>query len=210
MAGSIRVTKVGTKQIYNLRDAEDVHRAQKAINERINQIAKTYGEDSQIYRDYIAPIVNGAMSGHIRFNAGGIVQLKTGKGENTAVTRDAIERMLVKATAGDIAKRTAEQLGGVLTLKESRATGRPVVSRADVIALAERLHNMELNIYSRLDEIYELENKKEAAQTKLNTNDWYKKLKDSHGKPSTELIKEIDAFLQSTTNQEILQTPTRF
>ena len=199
MARSLNVTRVGKKQTYNYLDPENIHRAQKAINQRITDIANTFGVDSQIYRDYISPLVNEAGAQFVRIDKYGRTKLSTAK--STWETEDAralVSKMLTKATKGEILERTAEGLGGARSLQHAkkikRKTGKEVeiIPKEDLMNLADSLHEMEMTIYSRLNEIYELGEQKNIDPRKghLNRYKWYRELKKAHGKPSKELIEK--------------------
>ena len=199
MARSLNVTRVGKKQTYNYLDPENIHRAQKAINQRITDIANTFGVDSQIYRDYISPLVNEAGAQFVRVDKYGRTKLSTAK--STWETEDAralVSKMLTKATKGEILERTAEGLGGARSLQHAKKiklkTGKEVeiIPKEDLMNLADSLHEMEMTIYSRLNEIYELGEEKNIDPRKghLNRFKWYKELKQAHGKPSKELIEK--------------------
>lgn len=154
MAKSLRSTP-GVRQEYNRADADDIYRAQKAINERINDIAKTFGKDSQIYRDYIAPMTVGSLSPHVRIDKYGLTKFKTGKNNKNADVVYVLERMLDKSTAGEILKRTAEQMDMAINIQHAKATGKKVARREDVVAAAKGVHDLELQVYGRVDEMYD-------------------------------------------------------
>ena len=146
MAKSLRSTP-GQKQQYNLYDPDDIYRAQKAINERINDIAKTFGADSQIYRDYIAPMTVGSLAPHVRIDKYGLTKFKTGKNNQNADVSYVLDRMLGKSTAGEILQRTAEQMDKALNIRHSKATGKKIARRDEIITAARGLHDLELDVY---------------------------------------------------------------
>ena len=188
MAKSLRSTP-GQKQQYNLYDPDDIYRTQKAINERINEIAKTFGKDSQIYRDYIAPMTVGSLAPHVRIDKYGLTKFKTGKNNQNADISYTLGRMLGKSTAGEILKRTAEQMDKAINIQHARATGKKVARRDEVITAAKGLYDLELDVYGRLDEMYELaeeklgskEKAKEYINKRFNNRKFMKDIHGSHG-----------------------------
>lgn len=203
MGFSINVKQPGTKQIYNLRDPEQLHRAQKAINGRITQIAKTFGTDSQIYKDYVAPLTNDESAPITRLDLNkGIIKLKTGKITDYETTRDVVENMLSKATKSDIIERTRLQIDPNLNIKKKS-------DRERIIQRADEIHKQEMDVYSRLNELYKLESEeyKTTDHAGLSKYDWYNKLKKSHGKPSGDLVNEIMESLRQTDDNEIILPP---
>lgn len=202
MAKSLRSTP-GQKQQYNLYDPDDIYRAQKAINERINDIARTFGKDSQIYRDYIAPMTVGSLAPHVRIDKYGLTKFKTGKNNQNADVSYVLERMLNKSTAGEILQRTAEQMDMALNIQHSKATGKKVARRKDIITAAKSMHQMELDIYGRLDEMYEVaeqklgskEKAKEYINKRFNDRKFMKDIHASHGKLSDKDIQYAYRYL---------------
>ena len=188
MAKSLRSTP-GQKQQYNLYDPDDIYRAQKAINERINDIAKTFGKDSQIYRDYIAPMTVGSLAPHVRIDKYGLTKFKTGKNNQNADVSYTLERMLGKSTVGDILQRTAEQMDKAINIQHSKATGKKIARRDGIITIAKGLHDLELDVYGRLDEMYEFAEEKlgsrkkakEYINKKFNNRKFMKDIHASHG-----------------------------
>lgn len=218
MAKSIRVRQVGQRQTFSLNDPEEVHYAQKAINTRIQDIAKSFGTDSQIYKDYIAPLINEADSRFIRLNKEGVTMLKTGKATwDTEEARAIVERMLQKATKGEILRRTAEQFGGAVNLQHQKAIMKTpgkvkpeIIKQTDLKQMAEEFHTIEMSIYSRLQEIYDIgenNNITEEERQKIMSEkfDWYDKLRDAHGKPNAQLIAEINASLTETSDEDFIK-----
>lgn len=211
MAKSLRSTP-GQKQQYNLYDPDDIYRAQKAINERINEIAKTFGKDSQIYRDYIAPMTVGSLAPHVRIDKYGLTKFKTGKNNQNADVSYVLERMLGKSTAGDILQRTAEQMDKALNIQHSKATGKKVARRRDVVTAAKSLHQIELDVYGRLDEMYELaeerlgskEKAKEYINKRFNEHKFMKDIHASHGKLSEKDIQYAYRYLDKRKDTEEL------
>lgn len=214
MAKSIHVSVVGKRQHYNFLDPEEIHRAQKAINTRITDIAETFGTNSQIYRDYIAPLVNDAGAQYVRIDTKGITKLKTGKGlQDTPEARAIVQKMLTKSTKGEILERTAEQIGGARNLKQKqrikRETGQDVeiIPEKDIKAVADAFHEMEMNMYSRLNEIYELAEQKGIDPRKghLNRYQWYRELKQAGGKPDRSLVEKAYKSMIRNDNNKILK-----
>ena len=202
MAKSLRSTP-GQKQQYNLYDPDDIYRAQKAINERINDIAKTFGKDSQIYRDYIAPMTVGSLAPHVRIDKYGLTKFKTGKNNQNADVSYTLERMLNKSTAGEILARTAEQMDMAINVQHAKATGKKVARRRDVVTAAKSMHQMELDIYGRLDEMYEVaeeklgskEKAKEYINKRFKDRKFMQDIHASHGKLSDKDIQHAYRYL---------------
>ena len=117
MARSLRSTP-GKKQTYNLYDTSDLTRALKTLNERISEIERTWGQDSQIYRDYTAPLRTISIQQNVRVDSLGRLKFKTGKGQNTEDVRTVVTRMLAKQTKGDIIESTRVHLGAGKTVNE--------------------------------------------------------------------------------------------
>lgn len=212
MAKSLRSTP-GQKQQYNLYDPDDIYRAQKAINERINEIAKTFGKDSQIYRDYIAPMTVGSLAPHVRIDKYGLTKFKTGKNNQNADVSYTLERMLGKSTAGEILKRTAEQMDMAINAQHAKATGKKVARRRDVVTAAKSMHQMELDVYGRLDEMYELAEErlgsKEKAKEYINkvfeNRKFMKDIHASHGKLSDKDMRYAYKYLNNRDPEELLK-----
>ena len=212
MAKSLRSTP-GQKQQYNLYDPDDIYRAQKAINERINEIAKTFGKDSQIYRDYIAPMTVGSLVPHIRIDKYGLTKFKTGKDNKNSDVVYTLERMLGKSTAGEILQRTAEQMDMALNVQHAKATGKKVARRRDVVTAAKSMHQMELDVYGRLDEMYELAEErlgsKEKAKEYINkvfeNRKFMKDIHASHGKLSDKDMRYAYKYLSNRDPEELLK-----
>lgn len=212
MAKSLRSTP-GQKQQYNLYDPDDIYRAQKAINERINEIAKTFGKDSQIYRDYIAPMTVGSLAPHVRIDKYGLTKFKTGKNNQNADVSYTLERMLGKSTAGEILQRTAEQMDMALNVQHAKATGKKVARRKDVVTAAKSMHQMELDVYGRLDEMYELAEErlgsKEKAKEYINkvfeNRKFMKDIHASHGKLSDKDMRYAYKYLSNRDPEELLK-----
>lgn len=211
MAKSLRSTP-GVRQDYNQADPDDIYRAQKAINERINEIAKTFGKDSQIYRDYIAPMTVGSLAPHVRIDKYGLTKFKTGKNNKNADVVYVLERMLDKSTAGEILKRTAEQMDMAINIQHAKATGKKVARRKDVVTAAKSMHQMELDVYGRLDEMYELaeerlgskEKAKEYINKRFNDRKFMKDIHASHGKLSEKDIQYAYRYLDKRKDTEEL------
>lgn len=216
MARSIRVSKVGRRQTYSsYLDPEEIHYAQKAINQRITDIANTFGVNSQIYRDYISPLVNEANAQFVRVDKYGRTKLSTAKSTwETEEARAIVSKMITKSTKGEILERTAEGLGGARSLEHAkkikRKTGKEVeiIPQKELLELADPLHDMEMTIYSRLNEIYELGEEKNIDPRKghLNRYKWYRELKQAHGKPSKELIEKAYNRLLIDERNEYFQS----
>lgn len=212
MAKSLRSTP-GQKQQYNLYDPDDIYRAQKAINERINDIAKTFGTDSQIYRDYIAPMTVGSLAPHIRIDKYGLTKFKTGKNNQNADVSYTLERMLGKSTAGEILQRTAEQMDMALNIQHAKATGKKVAKRKDIVTAAKSMHQMELDVYSKLDEIYAVaeeklgskEKAKEYINKTLENRKFMKDIHASHGKLSDKDMRYAYRYLSNKDPEELLK-----
>lgn len=212
MAKSLRSTP-GQKQTYNLYDPDDIYRAQKAINERINDIAKTFGTDSQIYRDYIAPMTVGSLAPHVRIDKYGLTKFKTGKNNQNADVSYTLERMLGKSTAGEILARTAEQMDMALNIQHSKATGKKVARRKDVVTAAKSMHQMELDVYGKLDEIYAVaeeklgskEKAKEYINKTFENRKFMKDIHASHGKLSDKDMRYAYRYLSNKDPEELLK-----
>ena len=212
MAKSLRSTP-GQKQQYNLYDPDDIYRAQKAINERINEIAKTFGKDSQIYRDYIAPMTVGSLAPHVRIDKYGLTKFKTGKNNQNADVSYTLERMLGKSTAGEILKRTAEQMDMALNIQHAKATGKKVARRKDVVTAAKSMHQMELDVYGKLDEIYAVaeeklgsrEKAKEYINKTFENRKFMKDIHTSHGKLSDKDMRYAYRYLSNRDPEELLK-----
>lgn len=216
MAKSLRSIP-GQKQQYNLYDPDDIYRAQKAINERINDIAKTFGKDSQIYRDYIAPMTVGSLAPHVRIDKYGLTKFKTGKNHQNADLSYTLERMLGKSTVGEILQRTAEQMDMALNVHHAKATGKKVARRKDVVTAAKSIHELELQVYGRLDELYEMAEKelgnrekaKEYINKQLGERKFMKDIKASHGKLSDKEIRYAARYLEGKDAAEMLKFKTK-
>lgn len=212
MAKSLRSTP-GQKQQYNLYDPDDIYRAQKAINERINEIAKTFGKDSQIYRDYIAPMTVGSLAPHVRIDKYGLTKFKTGKNNQNADVSYTLDRMLGKSTAGEILQRTAEQMDMALNVQHAKATGKKVARRKDVVTAAKSMHQMELDVYGKLDEIYAVAEEnmgsKEKAKEYINkvfeNRKFMKDIHASHGKLSDKDMRYAYKYLSDRDPEELLK-----
>lgn len=212
MAKSLRSTP-GQKQQYNLYDPDDIYRAQKAINERINEIAKTFGKDSQIYRDYIAPMTVGSLAPHVRIDKYGLTKFKTGKNNQNADISYTLERMLGRSTAGEILQRTAEQMDRAINIQHSRATGKKVARRDEVITAAKSMHQMELDVYGKLDELYAVAEEKigskEKAKEYINkvfeNRKFMKDIHASHGKLSDKDMRYAYKYLSNRDPEELLK-----
>lgn len=212
MAKSLRSTP-GQKQQYNLYDPDDIYRAQKAINERINEIAKTFGKDSQIYRDYIAPMTVGSLAPHVRIDKYGLTKFKTGKNNQNADVSYTLERMLGKSTAGEILQRTAEQMDMALNIQHAKATGKKVARRKDVVTAAKSMHQMELDVYGKLDEIYAVaeeklgsrEKAKEYINKTFENRKFMKDIHTSHGKLSDKDMRYAYRYLSNRDPEELLK-----
>ena len=212
MAKSLRSTP-GVRQEYNLYDPDDIYRAQKAINERINDIAKTFGADSQIYRDYIAPMTVGSLAPHVRIDKYGLTKFKTGKNNQNADVSYTLERMLGKSTAGEILKRTAEQMDMALNTQHAKATGKKVARRKDVVTAAKSMHQMELDVYGKLDEIYAVAEEKMGSREKakeyinktFENRKFMKDIHASHGKLSDKDMRYAYRYLSNKDPEELLK-----
>ena len=150
MAKSLRSTP-GKKQTYNLYDSSDLQRALKAINERISDIERTWGQDSQIYRDYTAPLRVLSIQDHIRIDSKGRIKFKTGKGQNTEEVRTSVTKMLSKKTKGDIIESTRQQLKIGKTVNEKN-----FMTGAQIKQLAEEYRLFYSELESLIREIYDL------------------------------------------------------
>lgn len=203
MAKSILYTKIGKKQQYNLKDPEAVLRALKAVNVRIKDIASTWSTDSQIYRDYVATLVNEGTSQYVRLNKEGIIQFKQSKPSrqeiNTGSIRlDALTKMLSKATKGDIINRVYEQTGrsrkAPSIVEEDRGD---FLSYEEAIELAPELHNIESIVYNKLHEYYKLDkDKRNYKQTR-----WYKIMRVSGGKPDKQTLQKALDYMTKREGQ---------
>ena len=225
MAKSMHVINIGSKQKYNLWDPESVHRAQKAINERITQMAKTFGTESQVYRDYIAPLTTHGAAKYVRLSEAGLTKFRTGKGTretpgDMAEVRDLLERMLPKATHADLLARTAEQMGYDMP----KIALRDPNIREMVKEKVKTNKEMEEYIYSRLNELYKYadeiadskikkkinyaskeEGKTEGGRKRLEQMKWMKNLKQGHGKPEEDEIRKAYNYLRSHENRKIFK-----
>lgn len=209
MAKSLRSTP-GQKQQYNLYDPDDIYRAQKAINERINDIAKTFGADSQIYRDYIAPMTVGSLAPHVRIDKYGLTKFKTGKNNQNADVSYVLERMLGKSTAGEILQRTAEQMDKALNIQHAKATGKKIARRDEIITAARGLHDLELDVYGRLDEMYDLaeeklgskEKAKEYINKRFKNRKFMKDIHASHGELTRSQLEYMNRYFDKNWNLE--------
>ena len=150
MAKSLRSTP-GKKQTYNLYDSSDLQRALKAINERISDIERTWGQDSQIYRDYTAPLRVLSIQDHIRIDSKGRIKFKTGKGQNTEEVRTSVTRMLSKKTKGDIIESTRQQLKAGKTVKDKNFMSANLLKQ-----MAEEYKVLFDELSSLLQELYNL------------------------------------------------------
>lgn len=150
MAKSLRSTP-GKKQTYNLYDSGDLYRALKAINERIKEFEREFTQDSQLYRDYTAPMRALSLSQNVRFDKNGNIQFKTGKGSNVDQVRTAVQRMLSKATKGEIIANTRERMGIPKNVNE-----KGFMTYEDVKKMAEDYRMLYHEIDSLLQEIYNL------------------------------------------------------
>lgn len=212
MAKSLRSTP-GQKQQYNLYDPDDIYRAQKAINERINEIAKTFGKDSQIYRDYIAPMTVGSLAPHVRIDKYGLTKFKTGKNNQNVDISYTLERMLGRSTAGEILQRTAEQMDMAINAQHAKATGKKVARRKDVVTAAKSMHQMELDVYGKLDELYAVAEEKigsrEKAKEYINkvfeNRKFMKDIHASHGKLSDKDMRYAYKYLSNRDPEELLK-----
>lgn len=150
MAKSLRSTP-GKKQTYNLYDTSDLQRALKAINERISDIERTWGQDSQIYRDYTAPLKVLSIQEHVRIDSKGRLKLKTGKSENVEEVRTVVTKMLSKKTKGDIIESTRQQLRAGKTIKDKNFISSDLLKQ-----LSEELKQLFSELRSLIDQIYDM------------------------------------------------------
>lgn len=150
MAKSLRSTP-GKKQTYNLYDSSDLQRALKAINERISDIERTWGQDSQIYRDYTAPLRVLSIQEHVRIDSKGRLKLKTGKSENVEEVRTVVTRMLSKKTKGDIIESTRQQLRAGKTIKDKNFISTDLLKQ-----LSEEFKQLFSELRSLIDQIYDM------------------------------------------------------
>ena len=150
MAKSLRSTP-GKKQTYNLYDSGDLQRALKAINERISDIERTWGQDSQIYRDYTAPLKVLSIQEHVRIDSKGRLKLKTGKSENVEEVRTVVTRMLSKKTKGDIIESTRQQLRAGKTIKDKNFISTDLLKQ-----LSEEFKQLFSELRSLIDQIYDM------------------------------------------------------
>lgn len=150
MAKSLRSTP-GKKQTYNLYDSSDLQRALKAINERISDIERTWGQDSQIYRDYTAPLRVLSIQDHIRIDSKGRIKFKTGKGQNTEEVRTVVTKMLSKKTKGDIIESTRQQLRAGKTIKDKNFISTDLLKQ-----LSEEFKQLFSELRSLIDQIYDM------------------------------------------------------
>lgn len=160
MAKSLRSTP-GKKQTYNLYDPGDLKRALKAINERISEVAREWGTDSQIYRDYTAPLKTISIQDRVRIDSQGRIKFKTGNAYivPTEDTRTVVTRMLSKQTKGDIIETTRIQLRAGKTVNEPGFR-----SYSDIKQLAEEFRNYFHELDSLIQEIYDLVGKEETVK----------------------------------------------
>lgn len=160
MAKSLRATP-GKKQTYNLYDSGDLKRALKAINERISEIAREWGIDSQIYRDYTAPLKTLSIQDRVRIDSQGRIKFKTGNLPtlNTEDTRTVVTRMLAKQTKGDIIETTRIQLRAGKTVKEPG-----FLTYEEIKEKAEEFRNYFHELDSLIQEIYDLVGHEESIK----------------------------------------------
>lgn len=150
MAKSLRSTP-GKKQTYNLYDTSDLQRALKAINERISDIERTWGQDSQIYRDYTAPLKVLSIQEHVRLDSKGRLKLKTGKSDNVEEVRTVVTKMLSKKTKGDIIESTRQQLRAGKTIKDKNFISTDLLKQ-----LSEEFKQLFSELRSLIDQIYDM------------------------------------------------------
>ena len=150
MARSFRSTP-GRKQTYNLYDQGDLTRALKAINERIKEFEREFGKESQLYRDYVAPLKTISLQNNVRVDKQGRMQFKTGKGQNVEQVKDAVRKMLTKATKGEVIESTRERLGAA-----KKVGGKGFMTYDELKRQAEEFRLLYHEIDSLLQEIYEL------------------------------------------------------
>ena len=160
MAKSLRATP-GKKQTYNLYDPGDLKRALKAINERISEVAREWGIDSQIYRDYTAPLKTLSIQDRVRIDSQGRIKFKTGNvpGTNTEDTRTVVTRMLSKQTKGDIIETTRLQLRAGKTVNDPGFR-----TYEDIKQMAEEFRNYFHELDSLIQEIYDLVGAEETSK----------------------------------------------
>lgn len=158
MARSLRSTP-GKKQTYNLYDSGDLTRALKAINERIKEIEREWGKESQLYRDYVAPLKTISLQSNVRVDKQGRMQFKTGKGQNVEDVRTAVNRMLSKMTKGEIIESTRERVGAGKTIKDKN-----FLSYEQLKKMAEEYRMMYHEIDSLIQEIYDLVGRKKSIE----------------------------------------------
>lgn len=150
MSKSLRSTP-GKKQTYNLYDTGDLQRALKAINERISDIERTWGKDSQIYRDYTAPLRVLSIQDHIRIDSKGRIKFKTGKEQNTEEVRTSVTRMLSKKTKGDIIESTRQKLRAGKTIKDKNFISTDLLKQ-----FSEEFKQLFSELRSLIDQIYDM------------------------------------------------------
>lgn len=150
MARSLRSTP-GKKQTYNLYDSGDLTRALKAINERIKEIEREWSTESQLYRDYVAPLKTISLQSNVRVDKQGRMQFKTGKGQNVDQVREAVTRMLSKSTKGEIISATRERMEAGKTIKD-----RNFITYEQLKKIAEEYRMLYHEIDSLIQQIYDL------------------------------------------------------
>ena len=192
MAKSLRSTP-GVKQTYNEYDPDDIYRAQKALNERINQIAETFGRDSQIYRDYVAPMMVAPLTNHVRLDKYGRLKFKTGKNDKNSNVVDVVKHMLNKQTAGEILRRTAEQMDMAINIQHAKAIGKKVARREDVVTAAKGVHQLELDVYGRIDEMYDAA--EEHFRKEYRKRKGYRKNKKLSASEESDIRKEAKKYI---------------
>lgn len=160
MSKSLRSTP-GKKQTYNLYDPGDLKRALKAINERISEVAREWGTDSQIYRDYTAPLKTISIQDRVRIDSQGRIKFKTGNvpGLYTEDTRTVVTRMLSKQTKGDIIENTRIQLRAGKKVNEPGFRSYVYIKQ-----MAEEFRNYFHELDSLIQEIYDLVGREETVR----------------------------------------------
>ena len=205
MARSLRSTP-GQKQTYNLYDSGDLTRALKAINERIKEIEREWGKESQLYRDYVAPLKTISLQSNVRVDKQGRMQFKTGKGQNVEDVRTAVNRMLSKQTKGDIIESTRERVGAGKTIKDKN-----FMSYEQLKKMAEEYRMMYHEIDSLIQEIYDLVGREKSIDVIGNELNLGYILEGNWGQLTYEqldnAIKKMRKWIQDYRSQSKMSSP---
>ena len=100
-----------------------------------------------------------------------------------------------------------------LNVQHAKATGKKVARRRDVVTAAKSMHQIELDVYGRLDEMYELAEErlgsKEKAKEYINkvfeNRKFMKDIHASHGKLSDKDMRYAYKYLSNRDPEELLK-----